>query len=110
MRNWLSKSGLNLLFTLLVLCLIYVALFPDVISNFSLPAPNMDKIQTFKTMLISIVLEALPYILIGHQRLLAGFANAPPHLPSRAGHEFMKTVHEQKMTSECRRSSFYFLP
>ncbi|MGE7823604.1 permease [Paenibacillus sp. NPDC093718] len=65
MRNWLSKSGLNLLFTLLVLSLIYVALFPDVISNFSLTAPNMDKIQTFKTMLISIVLEALPYILIG---------------------------------------------
>lgn len=65
MRKWLSKSGLNLAFVVIVLSIIYFALFPDVISNLSLPVPDMDKIQTFKTMLISIVLEALPYILIG---------------------------------------------
>lgn len=65
LRTWLSKSGLNLAFLVIILAIIYVALFPDVISNLNMPVPDMDKIQTFKTMLISIVLEALPYILIG---------------------------------------------
>lgn len=31
MRKWLSKSGLNLAFVVIVLSIIYVALFPDVI-------------------------------------------------------------------------------
>lgn len=65
MRKWLSKSGINLLFIMIIFSLIYIALFPDVISSWSMPVPDMDQIQTFKTMLISIVLEALPYILIG---------------------------------------------
>ncbi|WP_179090753.1 MULTISPECIES: hypothetical protein [Paenibacillus] len=35
MRKWLTKSGLNLAFVVIILSIIYVALFPDVISNLS---------------------------------------------------------------------------
>lgn len=63
MRAFVSQIGMHLFFLFLMFLLISVMVNPAMFTE--IPWPGTDAIQSFKTMLISIVLEAVPFILLG---------------------------------------------
>jgi uncharacterized membrane protein YraQ (UPF0718 family) len=63
LRAYVSHIGIHLLLICLMFLLIVVVVNPGMFAE--IPMPDMNVIQTFKTMLISIVLEAIPFILLG---------------------------------------------
>ncbi|MFC5650260.1 permease [Paenibacillus solisilvae] len=58
-----SQWGINLFFISLLSCLVVLFLHPGFFH--SLPLPDLVILRSFKTMFISIILEALPFILFG---------------------------------------------
>lgn len=66
LRSALSQMALHGLFLLLISFLIVMAMNPGVLLSLDdLKLPAMQSVQSFKTMFISIVLEALPFIVVG---------------------------------------------
>jgi len=63
MRLLRSQGLIHLSFLAFIAAAITVVMTPDLLAGISLPDPSL--IQPFKTMFIGIVLEALPFILLG---------------------------------------------
>jgi uncharacterized membrane protein YraQ (UPF0718 family) len=63
LRAYVSHIGIHLFLLCMMFLLIAVVVNPRMFTE--IPMPDMNVIQTFNTMLISIVLEAVPFILLG---------------------------------------------
>ncbi|WP_234340292.1 permease [Gorillibacterium timonense] len=63
MRRSAANFGIHLLFGLAMFLIIWIAMNPGGILK--VPSFGTEGVQTFKTMFISIFLEALPYLIIG---------------------------------------------
>lgn len=63
MRAFVAQVGIHFFFFCMLLLLISATVYPNMLTEMALP--GMDALQSFKTMLISIVLEAVPFILLG---------------------------------------------
>lgn len=64
MRSFIVQLGFNIIMIIIVATMVVLAMNPDVFSSF-LPKVQTEALLSFKTMFISIILEALPFILIG---------------------------------------------
>ncbi|GAA3411072.1 permease [Paenibacillus hodogayensis] len=65
MRTALSQLALHGFFLLLLSFLIVMAMNPGVLLHLDFQTPAAQSVQSFKTMFVSIVLEALPFIVMG---------------------------------------------
>nr|WP_238403049.1 permease [Paenibacillus mesophilus] len=65
MRSVISQMALHGFFLLLISFLIIMAMNPGVLVSLDFNMPAVQNIQSFKTMFVSIVLEALPFIVLG---------------------------------------------
>lgn len=63
MRLFASQWGINLFFISLLSCMVVLFLHPSFF--ISIPMPDLTILRSFKTMFISIILEAFPFILFG---------------------------------------------
>ncbi|BBH20573.1 UPF0718 protein YcgR [Paenibacillus baekrokdamisoli] len=63
MRSFGSQWGINLFFIALMSFMVVIFLHPSVFSDLSMP--DLTLLRSFKTMFISIILEAFPFILFG---------------------------------------------